>query len=125
MTASFCSFPGVTGFTLCPNGEDQNGVEQGQISVKRNISARAATNEQLAPAIAGRTSDERIVGEHIKCAYDFSCPGVGIFDFMALQMAHDSIEIIDHAGRQPDARHRSSLRATGRFTGFPASRALR
>lgn len=62
-------------------------------------------NDQLTFVVTCRSADNRVLGEHIEGADDFTRAGLGSIDLMTTQVTHDAFKILDDAGRQPDARH--------------------
>lgn len=85
---------------------------------KCDVAVTAPTDDQLPMTTLGRATDQSIVRKDIDRLHDLRHPWRRFLDFERSQMVDESIEIIQHFGRQLDARHGAYARRGVRATGF-------
>ncbi len=117
----------VPGLALAADRQHEHRVHFGHVLVQGNIAMRPTTNHKFAPALGSRTTDQRVLLQHIERGNNLADALAEIFDVVLRQMVEDAFEIFFDLGRQLNARHfqRASLRVIGRFAVLPAIRASR
>ena len=56
---------------------------------------RIAADQQLAPIVTCRATDQRVVGKHIQCADDLVHAVVGRLVLVLMQVVDDPVQILD------------------------------
>ena len=102
---------GVSHFALMPDRQDQNDVVGRQPAILRDVTVLAARQHELAPAIFGHATQQRMVRKNLKCCSytrELRQRPLGISVGYEIEQA---LQIAERAGGYFDARHE---RARGR-----------
>lgn len=98
-------FPGVPGFTLRSDRQDEYHVNLFDVLIKRHVASRTLADDQLSQRFIARPADPRAGFKQIKCGNYRIDPLLWTGDFMLQQVLDDSIEIFLDLRGEFNSRH--------------------
>lgn len=97
--------PHMPSFPLVANGQHEDGIDCADIAVKRQITVRVATNNQLVHLTGHGSADQRIAFENadrLNYLIDARC---AVFNFMVGEVVENAIKVIGYLRGELDSRH--------------------
>lgn len=115
------------GLPLGPQCKDEDGVDGGDVPVQRDIPTAALADHEFTLAVLDRTANGWAVCQDVEGFDDLLHPLRWSVSAVLLKVFDETLQIVQHLGRQFDACHgdvqRGVLRADGRAAFCPAARA--
>lgn len=94
----------VSGFSLTPNGKDNNRIQLRHMVVDRHVSPRTAADDQLAQVLRCRPADEGVRFRDIDRLDDIADARRRAFEVVLGDVIEDSIEVAADLRSDRDAR---------------------